>query len=155
TFGVAKGVTLKSVRVLNCFTAGTLAGVLAGIDAVTADHQAGKPAVANMSIEAPIRIQSVIDAVEASVADGVTYVVAAGNGIPQPPDGTTRLPDDACGWVPAAAPSAITVGATDVGDHEGSFSNYGPCVDILAPGVDVLSAKLGGGSELRTGTSMA
>ena len=155
TFGVAKGATLKSVRVLNCFGEGTLESILAGVEAVATDHQPGSPAVVNMSVTAPFLLQSLVDAVEAIVADGVTFVVAAGNGIPQPPDGQTSLPDDACGWVPAAAPSAIAVGATDLADHEASFSNFGTCLDVLAPGVAVATSGMSGIVRPRNGTSYA
>jgi subtilisin family serine protease len=137
TYGVAKGVALVSVPVLNCYNSGTLDGVLAGMDAVVAHHltHAG-PAVANMSLGSNAPFQSVFDAAAAMVNAGITLIVAAGNGSYQNGPFQTL---DACSVSPAGAPAAITVGATDRTDHEAYFSNYGPCVDILAPGVDVVS----------------
>jgi large repetitive protein len=130
TYGVAKGVTLKAVRVLDACNTGDVASVLAGIDAMIADHLAsGAPSVANMSLSANVRIQSVLDAVDAAVASGITLTVAAGNGEQISP--VDRVPSDACGVTPAAAPAApaaLTVGAVDAMDHEASFSKYGPCV---------------------------
>jgi subtilisin family serine protease len=148
TWGVAKNATLKAVRVLNCSGSGSNSGVIAGIDAVTADHAAGAPAVANMSLGGGFS-QAVNDAVTRSINDGVTYALAAGNG-----DFLGR-PQDACNSSPASTPSAITVGATTSADHEASFSNYGTCVDILAPGVSITSTWLGGTTNTISGTSMA
>jgi len=151
-YGVAKGVTLVAVRVLNCAGEGTYGQVIAGIDWVTGDHDAGELAVANMSLGGPAA-DSVNTAVENAIADGVTFVVAAGNE-------TT----DACDSSPASAPNAITVAAT--GGFEGgpgrsdaraSFSNYGSCVDIFAPGVNITSstADSNTSSDAWDGTSMA
>ncbi len=147
-WGVAKAVTLKAVRVLNCSGSGSNAGVIAGIDAVTADHGAGQPAVANMSLGGSFS-QAVNNAVTNSINDGVTYALAAGNG-----DFLGR-PLDACNSSPASTPNAITVGATTNADREASFSNYGTCVDILAPGVSITSAWLTNGTNTISGTSMA
>lgn len=143
TYGVAKGVTLHAVRVLDCSGSGTTAGVVAGIDWVTANH--ASPAVANMSLGGGA--DAALDvALRNSVAAGVVYVVAAGN-----------ANTDACNSSPAREPLAITVGATDSGDQRASFSNYGTCLDIFAPGVNVLSAWLSGDSAAvwLSGTSMA
>lgn len=128
TYGVAKDVRLIAVRVLDCDGWGTWEGVIAGIDWVTADHQAGQPAVANMSLGGGYN-QAANDAVTSSVADGIVYAVAAGNGY-----------GDACWNSPASTPAALTVGATDISDTEAEFSDRGSCVDIWAPGVDVTSA---------------
>jgi hypothetical protein len=126
TYGVAKGARVVAVRVLDCAGSGTLSGVIAGVDWVTQNAQL--PAVANMSLGggfyAPLN-----EAVETSVAQGITHVVAAGN------ENT-----DACTRSPASAPSAITAGATDIADARASFSNFGTCVDVFAPGVNVTSA---------------
>ncbi|MGY1687971.1 S8 family peptidase [Geodermatophilus sp. SYSU D00867] len=133
THGVAKGVRLVGVRVLGCDGNGTTAGVVAGIDWVTADHAAGAPAVANMSLGGGA--STAIDtAVRNSIADGVTYAVAAGNG------NNAGVAQDACASSPARVPAALTVGATDRTDTAASFSNYGACVDLLAPGVGITSA---------------
>ncbi|MER6771871.1 S8 family peptidase [Streptomyces bacillaris] len=149
-YGVAKGVKLVGVRVLNCQgnSGSTWAPVLAGIDWVT--KNAVKPAVANMSIGGG-RNSSVDDALARSIASGVTYVVAAGN------DGA-----NACNTSPAAVPGAVTVGATDSRDARsiwpsGKSSNHGTCLDLFAPGSDVISASHlnDTGSRSDGGTSMA
>ncbi|SDM61498.1 Peptidase inhibitor I9 [Geodermatophilus siccatus] len=150
TYGVAKGVRLVGVRVLGCDGSGTTAGVVAGIDWVTADHQAGAPAVANMSLGGGT--STAIDAaVRNSIADGVSYAVAAGNG------SSAGVAQDACASSPARVPNALTVGATDRTDQAASFSNYGSCVDLFAPGVGITSAWYTGSTATNTisGTSMA
>jgi len=146
TYGVAKAVSLVAVRVLNCQGSGTTSGVVAGIDWVTQDHQArGNVAVANMSLGGGA--SSTLDAAVAnSVSAGVTYAVAAGN------DNA-----DACNSSPARAATAITVGATTNTDAKASFSNYGQCVDLNAPGVSITSAWATSNTATNTisGTSMA
>ncbi|MDY7230834.1 Ig-like domain-containing protein [Hyalangium rubrum] len=143
SYGVAKGVTLHPVRVLDCGGSGTWAGVIGGVDWVTANHVA--PAVANMSLGGG-GSDALDQAVRNSIAAGVTYALAAGNE-------TT----DACTRSPARTAEAITVGATDINDIQASWSNYGTCVDIYAPGVDITSAWYTGDSATNTisGTSMA
>jgi subtilisin family serine protease len=140
-YGVAKQVTLVPVRVLNCLGLGTTADVIAGVDWVTAN--AVKPAVANMSLGGGAS-EALDAAVAASVASGVTYAVAAGND-----------DADACESSPAAEPTAITVAASAVDDSRASFSNWGACVDVFAPGVDIESAFLLGLTTSFSGTSMA
>jgi subtilisin family serine protease len=143
TYGVAKGVTLHPVRVLNCTGNGSTAEVLAGIDWVTQNKVL--PAVVNMSLTGPA--DAVIDdAIRQSIATGITYVVGAGN------DGW-----DACNNSPAHLPEAITVGSTGQMDLKSFFSNYGTCVDLFAPGEQILSAWATGNSATHTtsGTSMA
>ncbi|MGY1652767.1 S8 family peptidase [Geodermatophilus sp. SYSU D01119] len=150
THGIAKGVRLVGVRVLDCAGNGTTAGVVAGIDWVTANHAAGAPAVANMSLGGGA--STAIDtAVRNSIADGVTYAVAAGNG------NARGVAQDACASSPARVPAALTVGATDRTDTAASFSNHGACVDLLAPGVGITSAWHTSTSATSTisGTSMA
>ncbi|MBN1203581.1 MAG: S8 family serine peptidase, partial [Myxococcaceae bacterium] len=143
TYGVAKQVTIHPVRLIACTGEGTLEQLLAGIDWVTANHV--KPAVANMSLTSEA-FQAVDDAVAASIAAGVSYVVAAGNEAV-----------DACSRSPARLPQALTIGATDVYDYSAWFSNYGTCVDLFAPGVDITSAWNTGDTAVDTisGTSMA
>ncbi|MEU3078695.1 S8 family serine peptidase [Streptomyces laurentii] len=143
SYGVAKDAHLVAVKVLRCDGTGSFSGVIAGVDWVTAN--AVKPAVANMSLGGPAS-QSVDDAIAASSASGVTYAVAAGN------DNT-----DACYQSPARATAAITVGATTSNDDRSSFSNYGTCVDIFAPGSSITSAWKSSDSAVNTisGTSMA
>jgi subtilisin family serine protease len=142
--GVAKDVHLVAVKVLDCNGSGTLAGVAAGIDWVTAN--AAKPAVANMSLGAQGANQSLEDAVRNSVASGVTYAIASGNSSA-----------DACNFTPARTPEAITVNATSSNDARASFSNFGTCTDIFAPGQDITSAWNTNDTATNTisGTSMA
>ncbi|MFD4694352.1 S8 family peptidase [Streptomyces sp. NPDC058463] len=149
TYGVAKGAKLIAVRVLDCDGSGTTAGVIAGIDWVTAN--ARKPAVANMSLGGSASA-SMDDAVKKSISSGVSYSIAAGNGLP-----ILGLPANACNYSPARVPEAITVGATDRTDARASFSNYGTCLDLFAPGVDITSAWKDSDSATNTisGTSMA
>ncbi|MEX5719720.1 S8 family peptidase [Geodermatophilus maliterrae] len=150
TYGVAKSVRLVGVRVLDCAGGGTTSGVVAGIDWVTADHAAGDPAVANMSLGGGA--STAIDtAVRNSIADGVSYAVAAGNG------NSAGVPQDACASSPARVPGALTVGATDRTDRAASFSNHGSCVDPFAPGVGITSAWYTNATATSTisGTSMA
>ncbi len=143
TWGVAKQVDLIAVRVLDCRGSGSYSGVIAGIDWVTAN--AAGPSVANMSLGGG-RSDAVNQAVEASIAAGVVYAVAAGN------EGT-----DACTKSPASAPSALTVGATQNGDARASYSNFGTCVDLFAPGSAITSAWPTSTTATNTisGTSMA
>ncbi|GAA2220425.1 S8 family peptidase [Micromonospora olivasterospora] len=145
TYGVAKGVRLIAVRVLDCNGSGTYAGVIAGVNWVTSHHAAGVPAVANMSLGGGFDA-SVNAAVANSIADGVSYAIAAGN------SGA-----NACNYSPASVATAVTVGATDSVDARASWSNYGTCLDIFAPGVNVLSAWYTSDTASNTisGTSMA
>ena len=145
TYGVAKNVTLVAVRVLDASGNGTNSGVIAGVDFVTSDHQAGQPAVANMSLGGGI--STALDtAVSNSIADGVTYAIAAGN---------SNV--DACTTSPARVASAITVGSTTTTDARSSFSNFGTCVDIFAPGSSITSSWNTSDTATNTisGTSMA
>ena len=144
TYGVAKRVTIVPVRVLDCFGSGTLSGVIAGIDWVTANNN-GALAVANMSLGASAT-PTVDAAVERLVSAGVTVAVAAGN-----------ANADACLTSPARTPSAITVGATDNTDARAVYSNFGTCVDIFAPGTDITSSWADSDTAINTisGTSMA
>src|SRR5690242_8246612 len=145
TYGVAKNVTLVAVRVLDSSGSGTNSGVISGVDFVTSDHQAGQPAVANMSLGGAA--SSALDtAVTKSINDGVTYAIAAGN---------SNV--DACSTSPADVPSAITVGATTISDARASFSNFGTCLDIFAPGNNITSSWNTSDTATNTisGTSMA
>jgi subtilisin family serine protease len=150
TYGVAKGVSLVGVRVLDCAGSGTTAGVIAGIDWVTANHAAGAPAVANMSLGGGA--STALDtAVQNSIADGVSYAVAAGNG------NQAGRAQDACKYSPARVPAAMTIGATDSTDTKTSWSNYGNCVDWFAPGLSITSSWYTNDTATNTisGTSMA
>lgn len=144
TSGVAKDVSLVNVRVLDCEGRGTWAGILAGFDWVAKDaERSGVPAVLNASLGGD-RSTAVDAAVEAVADAGVLPVVAAGN--------DNR---DACDVSPAAADGVFTVGASDRQDRETSFSNWGSCLSVYAPGADIVSARLGGGTVSLNGTSMA
>jgi subtilisin family serine protease len=144
--GVAPGAALYGVKVLGCSGSGSTSGVLKGIDWVTDNAQA--PAIANMSLGGGAS-NALDDAVRNSAAAGVFYAVAAGN------SGA-----DACTQSPARAGAGtsngiMTVAATDNQEREASWSNYGGCVDVWAPGVSILSTKKGGGTTTLSGTSMA
>jgi subtilisin family serine protease len=143
TYGVAKGVTIYGVRVLDDEGSGTDAGVIAGIDWVTA--HAVKPAVANMSLGGDAST-ALDDAVKRSIAAGITYGLAAGNETA-----------NACTGSPSRVPEGITVGATTSTDARASYSNYGTCLDIFAPGSSITSSWNTSDSATNTisGTSMA
>jgi aqualysin 1 len=150
TYGVAKRVTLVAVRVLNCRGSGTTSGVIAGVNWVTSNHLAGKPAVANMSLGGGA--SSALDtAVRNSIADGVSYAIAAGNG------NALGIAQNACNYSPARVSEAMTISATDSSDRKASWANYGSCVDWFAPGVSIASAWSTSNTATRTisGTSMA
>ncbi|MGA1213188.1 MAG: S8 family peptidase, partial [Solirubrobacterales bacterium] len=144
-YGVAPEAELVSVRVLGCNGSGSYSGVIAGIDWVAADHQAGQPAVANLSLGGGYS-STMNAAIQRAVNDGVTVAVAAGN------DNS-----DACSASPASAPAAITVGATTSTDSRSSFSNYGTCLDVFAPGSGILSSTMTSTTSTASwsGTSMA
>ncbi|WP_328467628.1 S8 family peptidase [Actinoplanes sp. NBC_00393] len=143
THGVAKAVKLVGVRVLSCTGSGTTAGVIAGVNWVTQNAQ--KPAVANMSLGGGVST-ALDNAVASSIASGVTYALAAGNSNA-----------NACNSSPARVASAITVGSTTSTDARSSFSNYGTCLDIFAPGSSITSAWYNSNTATNTisGTSMA
>ena len=143
TYGIAKSAKLVAVRVLDCSGSGSTSGVIAGINWVAANRV--KPAVANMSLGGGLSA-TLNAAVKGAVDAGVTFAVAAGNSTA-----------NACNSSPSSEPSAITVGATDRTDTFASFSNYGSCVDINAPGVNIVSDWMGSTTATNTisGTSMA
>jgi subtilisin family serine protease len=128
TYGVAKQVKLVAVRVLDCDGSGLTSGVISGIDYVTAAHQPGQPAVANMSLGGGAST-ALDQAVNNSIADGVSYAIAAGN-----------ANANACDDSPARVANALTVGSTTSTDARSSFSNFGPCVDLFAPGSSITSS---------------
>ncbi|MER5213406.1 S8 family peptidase [Streptomyces sp. NPDC002838] len=143
TYGVAKKAKIVAVRVLNNSGSGTTAGVIAGIDWVTANHSG--PSVANMSLGGGV--STTLDAaVRRSIASGVTYAVAAGN------SSTTASSSS-----PARVTEAITVGATTSTDAKASYSNYGSVLDIFAPGSSITAGWYTSDTATNTisGTSMA
>ncbi|HEX2850785.1 MAG TPA: S8 family peptidase, partial [Acidimicrobiales bacterium] len=150
TTGVASAAHVVAVRVLGCDGSGSTSSVIAGIDWVTAHHPAGRPAVANLSLGGGPSA-ALDEAVHRSIASGVTYVVAAGNG------DAAGVGVSACGDSPARVRDAVTVGAAGRDDRAAPFSNFGSCVDVYAPGVDIPSAWDTGDRAEATlsGTSMA
>lgn len=145
TYGIAKKANVIPVRVVECDGTGWNSTAIAGIDWAVAHHVAGQPAVMNMSIGG-FASDSFDQAVQSAINDGITVVAAAGN------DGV-----DACGASPARIRDAITVAATDINDNQASWSDYGSCVDIQAPGVSIRSAWNNSptGYNTLSGTSMA
>ncbi|SMC69564.1 S8 family peptidase, partial [Lentzea albidocapillata] len=148
TYGVAKKAKLVGVRVLDCNGSGPWDGIIRGIDWVTANGK--KPAVVNMSLGGSGTNTSLENAVRRSISAGFTYVLAGGNS-----------GQDACNFTPARTPEAITVGASDRADKRSIWtagsSNYGRCLDIWAPGSDIVSASHSSDTGTRSmgGTSMA
>lgn len=143
TYGVAKAARMVPVRVLGCDGSGTYSGVIAGLDWIAQNRAVGEKAVANMSLGGGA--SSSVDAAVASlVSSGVPVVAAAGN---------SNV--DACTTSPARAPSAITVGATTTADARASYSNFGSCLDLFAPGSNIVSTVPGDGTATYSGTSMA
>ena len=142
-YGIAKQVRLFGLRVLNCGGSASWSTIIAAIDWVTANHHA--PAVANVSIQGGAS-EAVDSAVRRSIAAGVTYAIAAGN-----------FNEDNAGTSPGRTAEAITVGATDETDTRAPFSNFGPGLDLFAPGLVILSASYASdtASVYMSGTSMA
>ncbi|MFD0691322.1 S8 family peptidase [Actinomadura fibrosa] len=141
SYGVAKSVNLRGVRVLNCQGSGTNSGVIAGMNWVASNHSS--PAVANMSLGGGYS-SSVNSAANSLASSGVFLAVAAGN------DNA-----NACNYSPASAANATTVAASTSTDAKASYSNYGSCVDLYAPGTSITSTWLNGGTNTISGTSMA
>ena len=157
--GVAPGAPVTGVKVITCAGLGFPSSIVQGVDWVTAN--AVRPAVANMSLGSLITLSAVNNAVRASAQSGIVYALAAGNGNPF----NNNAPLNACNTSPAAVDrdpfgipnGIITVGATGEDDEDASFSNFGPCVDIWAPGVAIDSLWLmsEGGTVTASGTSFA
>ncbi|MBA3746855.1 MAG: S8 family peptidase [Solirubrobacterales bacterium] len=141
TWGVAKGALIRGVKVLGCDGRGSYADIIEGIDWVRAN--AIKPAVANMSLGGGY--SSAVNTATNNLSNsGVLVAVAAGN---------DNL--NACNYSPASAANAFTTASSTRYDQKSSFSNYGACVDGYAPGSNIKSSTLGGGSGWMSGTSMA
>jgi subtilisin family serine protease len=148
TYGAAKQATLIPVRVINCDGSGTIFSVMSGLNWIAQNTFVGEPAVVNMSIGGPANA-TLDDAITSLSQQGLLFVVAAGNDN-----------QNACNYSPARVPLAITVAASNRNDAWPSnpvFSNFGSCVDVIGPGVDVPSAYIGGSNTaaLASGTSMA
>jgi len=152
-FGLAKGANLIAVKVLNAGGSGSYSGIIAGIQWVTTTYQSsGRPAVASMSLGGTAD-GGMNAAVRASILAGIVYSIAAGNSN-----------GNACNFYPASEPLAITVGSTVIAssgntdyDARSSFSNFGTCLDIWAPGSTITSCGINGpdSSSVKSGTSMA
>ena len=143
-YGVAKKTTLIPVRVLDCTGSGYSSDVIDGLNWIATNHRAGDEAVVNMSLGGPAS-SALDDAVNNLISKGITVVVAAGNSN-----------DNACNYSPARVPDAITVGAISYGDSRASYSSFGTCLDIFAPGTFITSTWLGtSGTATISGTSMA
>lgn len=144
-YGIAKFATIVPVRVLDCTGSGSYAGIIAGLNWIAANNPANTPAVVSMSLGGGV--DATLNATIAILATkNIISVVAAGNSNA-----------NACNSSPSSEPTAITVGATDINDARASFSNYGSCVDLFAPGVNIVSDlnSAAGGSQTLSGTSMA
>jgi subtilisin family serine protease len=145
SYGVAKAASIVPVRVLDCNGSGFLSSVVAGLDFVAQNNAPGAPAVVNLSLGGGA--SSTLDAaVENLVSRGITVVVAAGNSA-----------ISACDASPARTPGALTIAASDINDRFATFSNFGSCVDMVAPGVSVTSAWITSNTSaaVLSGTSMA
>jgi len=144
TYGVAPQATVKGVKVLDDAGRGSWSWTYAALDWVARNPQ--RPSVASMSLGGPNAVETMKDAIDVVVAAGVVVVVAAGNSN-----------SDACNFSPAYVPSAITVGSITQGGARSSFSNYGSCTNIWAPGSNVRSAghHSDTSSQTLSGTSMA
>jgi len=145
TYGAAKEVNLIPVRVLNCTGGGSTADVLAAVEWMIEDHVDTEPAVANFSLGGSFSL-ALNSAMVSLIEDNVSVVVAAGN--------NNR---DACSYSPASEPLAITVGGINQADGKVTSSNFGPCIDVFAPGTDIVSVWITSNTSLRSvsGTSIA
>lgn len=144
-FGVAKAATIVPVRVLGCSGSGSTSGILKALDWILANNPVGTPALVSMSIgggKQPL----FNDGIKKLYDGGILPIVAAGNSNA-----------DACNYSPSSTPDALTVGASDVNDSRASYSNFGDCVDLFAPGSSIVSASATNpaGSTTMSGTSMA
>ncbi|MBV9067977.1 MAG: S8 family peptidase [Acidobacteria bacterium] len=150
--GVAKEVSLVSLRVLDCQNRGFVSDMVKGIEWAINDHQSGQPAVMNISIYTDSPSASFDAAINAAIAGGITVCVIAGNGT-----ANNGVATDACTISPARVSNAITVSATNILDSRSSFANFGPCVDLFAPGEQIESDWYSSNTAtaIDSGTSMA
>ncbi|KAI0230340.1 proteinase B, partial [Massospora cicadina] len=144
TYGVAKSATVIAVKVLDARGQGYNSQIIAGIEWAIRSRRGGRGTVINMSLGSG-RSEATNRAVRAAVQAGIFVAVAAGN------DNS-----NACNYSPASEPSVITVGATNIYDSRASFSNWGTCLDVFAPGQNIISTwNQGSGTNTISGTSMA
>jgi subtilisin family serine protease len=146
TYGVAKKANIIAVKVLDDHQSGTTDDITAGLEWVIKHNSGYNKKVISMSIGSDAPGDWLNDEAESVYANGIIIVVSAGN-----------KNDDACKYTPSGAPSAITVAASNIKDEKRDLSNYGKCVDVIAPGVDILSTYIGSNTatSLDSGTSMA
>ena len=154
TLGASKGVILVPLKVLDCTGSGAESSIISAADWIASNRTPGAPAVANLSFGVSASVlgadTSLETAIQGLINSGVTAVAAAGNG-----DRTTHIGSDACTESPARLPAAITVASVNKQLLESSFSNYGSCVDLYAPGESVTVAYFGGGRTTESGTSFS
>lgn len=150
--GVAKEVSLVSLRVLDCQNRGFVIDMVDAINWAIGDHQSGQAAVMNISIYTDSPSTSFDAAINAAIADGITVCVIAGNGT-----ANNGVATDACTISPARVSNAITVSATNILDGKAFFANFGPCVDLFAPGEQIESDWYASNTAVavESGTSMA
>jgi subtilisin family serine protease len=150
--GVAKEVSLVPLRVLDCQNRGFVSDMVKGIEWAIDDHQSGQPAVMNISIYTDAPSLAFDAAINAAIADGITVCVIAGNGT-----ANNSVATDACSISPARVSNAITVSATNIFDNRAGFANFGSCVDLFAPGVQIESDWYSSNTAtaIDSGTSMA
>lgn len=144
TYGVAKRTRIHSLRVCDCSGSCDSSSVVTALDWILANGV--RPGVVNMSLGFPAPARSIADAVNRVIAAGFPVMAAAGN-----------FSLDACSYIPAGVPAAVTVGASDRDDFQAFFSNYGTCVDLYAPGHQIVSASPFSDTEgtIDSGTSFA
>ena len=143
TYGVAKSVNLIAVKVMNALGSGSFDDIIDGLNYVTDAHNAGEKSVINLSLGGGASL-TLDNAVQACIDDGVSVIIAAGNS-----------DADGCNVSPGRVVDAVTVGATDISDNSATFTNYGTCLDVFAPGVNIESTWNDGGTNTIDGTSMA
>ncbi|UKA64019.1 S8 family serine peptidase [Arthrobacter sp. FW306-04-A] len=145
TYGMAKSATIVPIRALDCHGNGNASDVIAGLDWMVQQHQPGQPAIANLSLSGGAN-PSLDDAVQGAINNGITVTLAAGNSS-----------TDACTLSPSRVPAALTVAASDMSDRQAFFSNFGSCVDLYAPGVQITSdwVTSNTATSVLSGTSMA
>jgi subtilisin family serine protease len=143
-YGVAKGVTMSAVKVLDENGSGPWTSIIDGLAWIDGQHTAGASTVVSMSLGGTGENTALEDQINIMIGNGISFSVSAGN---------SNV--DACFQAPAYIAGCVTVGATDVSDISADFTNFGTCVDIFAPGVQVLSAQPDSGEAYFSGTSMS
>ena len=143
-YGVAKEVNLIAVKVLSDSGSGPWSATLDGLSWIQQQHTTGQGSVVNMSLGGTGEQEAIEDLIGQMFTEGICFGISAGNS-----------DNDACNYTPARTPDAVTIGATDVEDVTATFTNYGSCVDIHAPGVEIRSSVPNKGNDEYSGTSMS